>query len=648
MRPRRRYLRGNKGTEGPTSLLFFDTESQKPDQLPGNSGYVLKLRLWVACHVRREGENYTRTQYYRGHTAAEFWSMVESLLDWKRPLWGFAHNLGYDLTQLLFWDELERFRFTSGPVDRGPSPKTGKDRAPWRGRLVLEGRPTFLILRNRGGVCRFVDTGNYWPSKLEAIGEKHGLPKLTMPPWEANDEHWFNYCTRDVDVCRVAVCELIRSWIQEDCGVFRMTAASLAMTHFQHKGTCRTPDGKHVNIVLEDKSPARPIERRAFLGGRIEPFYIGRIAGPVICLDANSLYLSAMSGNLFPRKRARKLNGPTPKRLREYMRIYGAIADILINTRAADRSYPVRRDGLQLHACGRFWTTLCGPELIRALDAGDVEKVAECHLYSLARLFAGWADYWHERKVNAKRSADLGEYEFCKLIGTSLAGKFGQRGEWWVDAKGRRRRNFWGYTHRTGPDGAKAIVYRYVAGHVQKRVTGEEPDKAFPAISAYITAYAREYMRSVFGILPKRSLLYTATDSVVCLKPGYDAMVKAGLVDEEALGLFHLEGTYTEAEICGPNWYRVGDYWTCSGMHGRAVRAPNGEPVCEVWDQLPGRLSTKPDGTWTVRRMELRSLQPAEKNMPAGDGWRMPMRLSPIDGLTDRPPWYSRGPIRSE
>lgn len=642
MRPKVRYMQGNAGSEGPTSLLFFDTESHEPTITAAGTRRELRMRLWTACYVRREGDTFREPIYHHGKTAEAFWRLVDHYSDWRRPLWAFAHNIGFDLTQLDFWSQLEARRYTPGPIDRPPDPETGKPKKPWHGHMCLEGRPTYLIVRGRRGTVKLVDTGNYWPTKLEAVGERFGLEKLPMPAWSAPDADWLAYCRRDVDVCRVAVCELLRWWLAEDCGVFKLTAPALALTNFQHTCKVRAKNGEAVGIVLEDDSPARPMERAAYLGGRVEPFYLGPVNGPIHALDCNSLYLSCMAGELYPTKRLYRLVEPSPELLARRTTCLGAVADVQVNTGASDDTYPVRTPAGQVHACGRFWTTLCGPELRRALTAGHVERVGEAHLYRLAELFRGWAEDWYARKQAAKVRGDLGEYEFAKLIGLSLAGKFGQRGEWWVDAPERGPRHGWGRTVRCDDRDGSVVHYRYVGGHTQKKTPGTEPANAFPLISAYVTAYARERMRSAFRDLPPFALLYSATDSIVTTAAGYKALQQKGWVSEDKLGHFRLEGTHREAEICGPNHYRVGDRWTFSGWHGRAKRNAKGDWECEVWDHLGDLLGRNPRGVVGIQTVTLRELLSTQKNDPAGGGWRRPFRLTADHEFTDVPRRGSR------
>lgn len=643
-RPRKRYLSGNKGSEGPTNFLFFDTESWQPKETKKDTEEELYLRLWVACTARREGNEWTRVHYHRGHTPNEFYKLVEKQCDWKRPLWCFAHNLGHDLTQLQFWDALEKKRFTPGPIQRPPSPTTGKERAPWRGRMVLEGRPTFLVLRNPYGLTKWIDTGNYWPHKLAAIGETYQLEKLDMPAWDANEEEWFVYCQRDVDVCRVAVCSLMDFWLREDCGVFRMTAPSLALQNFQHTCDCRSANGDKVNLVLEDDSPSRPIERASYYGGRVEPLFIGKMKGPIHHLDCNMLYPSVMVGNLFPRRRTKSMRQCSPKELLNAMACWGAIADVSIDSGFSERSYPYKPDGIQLHAAGRYWTTLAGPELHRALVAGDVKAVGEAWLYSLAPLFDGWARQWINRRLQTRRDNKPAEEEFCKLILNSLSGKFAQRGDWWTDTIALLPMQGWGYRCIINDLDHTVDEYRFVGGHVQVFSTGNEPAHAFPALSAYVTSYAREYMRRIITALPEETVLYTATDSLVVTQQGYEVLDALELVKSDEIGAFKHLGTYDDCEIVGPNWYRLGDRWTVSGLAGKAYIGPTGKRLVKIWDSLPTIISQRPTGCNRIRTIELMDSVPTVKNAPGRNGWRKPFQIGPDSEWSDRPPRF-RSPI---
>jgi hypothetical protein len=256
----------------------------------------------------------------------------------------------------------------------------------------------------------------------------------------------------------------------------------------------------------------------------------------------------------------------------------------------------------------------------------------------MAPLFADWSARWMKRRLDAHKRGDQGQEEFCKLILTSLAGKFGQRGEWWRDAKGGPARRGWGRAFTVLPDTKQVIQWRWIAGHVQRKVPGDEPLNAFPAISAFVTSAAREYMRNVFALFPPESLLYTATDSIICTDAGRRALRRAGLVHPTQPGQFKPQGTFRGADIRGPNWYRLGRRWTIAGYHGQAKKGKRGRLYADIWDSLAGLLDDNPQGTSGFSRVELGALVPTLKNADAGDGWRQPFRFTPDHEWTDRGP----------
>lgn len=638
MRPKRFRLGRNKGTEAPSNFLFFDTESHYRGEQPTSGTTVHSLKLWTAIACRIERGKITREVTAHGTTAEEFWEFHESRQDASRPLWSFAHNLGFDLTLTHFWERLENGRFTIGPVDRGTNPKTGTPRKPWLGRLCLEGRPTFAVVRGRHGFCKFVDTGNYWPTRLSTIGAKFGIPKLSIDFATCTDEELRVYCERDSEICQRAVLDLIHRWCKEKCGVFQMTAASLAMTNWRHTCEFISHKGDSLDIIMEPGHPASALERRGYYGGRVEPFFLGARQEKIYSLDVNSLYLGMMGDNLFPRQRVRKLENCTPRQLEMAMHGYGAIADVCIKDFC--NTYPCRPHGVQLHTTGIYHTTLCGPELLRALKSGSVATVSEAWLYSMAPIFRGWAKTWYERKLKATVGPDAneGDAEFAKLVGNSLSGKFGQHGEYWLDTPDEQCLETWGEWPVYDANLEQHIRRRGIAGKCQTRVVGHEPLHSFPAISAYITSHAREYMRSLFALCPPRSIFYTATDSILCNQAAYDALETKQKIHSTNIGELKLKGTYSSLIVHGCNHYQLDDWVIRSGQVGKArVEIPY-KPIADIWQGLPSIVARKPNGTVIVAHVAVRGLDPTPKGLRGIDGWVEPFCRTPDPDFGDTPP----------
>lgn len=638
MIPKKRYLRGNKGSEAPGSYLFFDCETWRPARDGPTDTKELHLRLWCARYVRLEKGKETRVQERHGFSAQEFWNWVETLQHPSKPLWAFSHNIGVDLTWLKWWDELEAGRYTIGPVDRGISKKTGQPIPPWKGRLCLEARPTFAVVMGQRGKVRFVDTGNYWPVSLPTLGQSIGLEKFPMPSWDAPEEHWLAYCWRDVEVISKAVLGLVGDWVKERCGVFKMTAPSLAWTNWRHTTTHRAKKGDAVRLVLEDDSPARPLEREAYYGGRIQPFYLGELKGRWHLVDCVSLYPFIMKSELFPFERVEQISDPTPTKLMRGLACGSAVARVRIRSKWP--TYPIRANGVQCHAHGDFWTSLCGAELRRALYSGHVVDVSEAHSYSTADMFGSWVDRWARMKTEASQAGDSGRarYQFAKLMLNSLSGKFGQRGHGWIDRPELGHDHTWGQWVDLDPETRQPTLYRSVAGVIQSHSRDMEPPEAWPIVSAHITSGAREYMRDVMERLPENSVAYIGTDGLIVSDDGLAELRRLGLMHETELGKFRLVDSADYVAIHGPNWYTFGEKVVRSGSWARAKYHKEHGWLADIWQQLPSLIAQRPDGTVKIIPVKLRRQKATAKGIKLADGWLRPFCFTRVDGWTDSKP----------
>lgn len=638
MRPKRYYLGGNAGTEAPSNLVFFDSESWRPGPTNKPNVKELRLRLWSAIALRLEGDRITRRVHAQGRTEEEFWTFLDSRCHPRLPLWAFAHNLGFDLTLLDYWHQQRQGRYTIGPVERPPNPRTGRPRKPWVGKLCLEARPTFLVCRGPSGTLKMVCTGNYWPGSVEDMGQSFGLAKVPLPDWDAPEDAWFARCDRDVEILEAAVVDLIKRWVGDDSGTFQLTAPALAMRNFMHTAPFRAKGRDTPNLVIEPEHPAIPMERDSLYGGRFEAFKVGQLPGPVYHLDVNSCYLSAMEDGLFPVCHRGPLLDPTPDGLWRAMQAYGAVARVLIN--ATGDTYPIRleKPPAVLHATGRFWTTLTGAELLRALDSGHVDAVEKAWLFSLGPLFKGWARKWHDRKIEAEKNNDRAGRDYAKLIGLSLYGKWSQHGFGWHDRPELGPDPFDRRWAVHDVDEGTIRTYRAVAGVVQEWCEHTPPRHLFPAISAYVSAMVRERMRTTIAGCPERSVYYLGADSLIVSQEGYDSLVARGLVDPQALGLFKVKGAYSSAEVRGANVYRLGDHWTQAGSFGRPKVQLNGKKTCTRFENLPGILARVPDGTVRVEELDWSIGDPAPKGTIGPGGWVSPLWLTNDPTFTDLNP----------
>src|SRR5262245_54847141 len=191
-----RSIGHNKGTETPSLLFFFDTDTYCNVNANKPQNRNLTFRLAVGIEGRLEQYSFTRRHVHRFDRPEAIWKRIVSLSNPHRPVWVFAHNLCFDLTISRFWDALESgiFRINShannDSVEKPDLPKRH------RGSIVIGPKPTFMKLFTEKGKVILVDTFNYLPMSLARIGESMQLPKYLLPAFSDDDDRWFEYCER--------------------------------------------------------------------------------------------------------------------------------------------------------------------------------------------------------------------------------------------------------------------------------------------------------------------------------------------------------------------------------------------------------------------------------------------------------------------
>jgi hypothetical protein len=567
-------MRGNKSNASPGQIICFDTETL-PTAFPDHDGAELhRLRLGVAKFLRLEKGVPTRRDilHFTDHRA--WWDWLYSKLHSRIPTWVFAHNLSFDLTVSLFWEELEagRFVLTDPDTEQGGDGVKKQGKGWGRGFMLLDDPPTVITGRVPGrGRVLFVDTMNYFLTSLAKMGESVGHPKQKMPRFDEPDAVWFPYCENDVEVTEKCVLGLVK-WIREnELGRFRYTRAAQALSAYRHRF-------KDFPIEYHDEADVRKLERAAYYGGRLEAFYLGKVRtrpkskrkphgfvsflkrdipqGPIYELDVCSLYPHVMRENEFPVKLIdssfeRGRVGSWRKELD------GSCAALVKLT--TDTGYPVRDDEIgTYYPIGTYWTSLCGPELDRALRSNHVVDCAAWSRYHLANCFSGFVDFfWRRRHDYLEAGEDL-YAELCKYMMNSLYGKFGQYGADWEDRHGLVPPHHWGKWIVGGIDGNPDEEYRVVGGHVQQRVPRSELFNTSPAIAGWVTACGREYMRDLMETAGPWEVLYLVTDAVYVTQLGLDRLKDANRLGHKQLGKLDLKTVGRTCEIRGLHHLTLG------------------------------------------------------------------------------------------
>jgi DNA polymerase type B, organellar and viral len=657
-RPYRYRLQRNHTSFVPRLMVFLDTETSRQESSDAASGWYNVFRLATASVVRFEQGHVVSRNTKRFSATGKVWEWLEALQSKHRPLWVFAHNLSFDFKILGGWDQLDGGAYTVGPIPgKGADPRVKGERS-WLGKLVLERSPFFMYLMGRNGRVNFVDSYNYFPRSLAKVGAAHGLPKEEWPGFDSSEDSLFAYCERDVEVLENAVIGAIKRWWDTDQGVWQPTASSLALHSFQHQDPASAGGKLVTKIIFEEDAAAIRLERDAYIGGHFEAFYHGDISrklseaeqifrranaqdlplemGPIHHLDVNGLYPYIMSARHFPVRRIAKLIRPRVDEFTLAAASGNALAHVTIHS--PDVCYPVKLTAGQCHCCGTFATTLCGPELGRALNLNHVKTVHYGILYEMEPIFKDWVLRWHAELVEARRDEDWTRAEFAKLMLVSLSGKWAQKSRRWVLRPKIAPVVRWGDWIQCDLDddpvpGEDYPVrkFRAVAGYAQECVDEGIPRHCFPAISAFITSYGREYMRHLRSLCPERSIYYQAADSLIARPSAFEALVDNGHVSPDLLGKLKVEGVYEDGSICSVNHYRIGSRLVVTGAYARAVRGEHGQLRGELWENIGSTLRSKPDRRVYVSQIPLANPRPHYKATPTKSGWTIPFNLDAGD-----------------
>jgi len=642
------YLRGNHTTRTGRSFVFVDTETEG-DQTDGTVSLGLHtLKLGVAIHVRLERERSTRREVFRFATTDDFWGWFYSRLHKSETVQLWAHNLGFDLTVLRFWNELE-----AGTISAT--------------RMVLEDPPT--VIRGRYYHGRFValDTLNWWRCSLAQLGADLELPKLTMPGSDSSRDEWYQYCERDASIVEKAVLGLVQFCRRNDLGVMRATAAGQAMAAYRHRFVptetvpgCPDrsgPSGENVQatrpvILIHAHTDALELERACYFGGQTECYFIGlvggrtawtpltasrpalltqpRINGPVHHLDVNSLFPSLMANHDYPVKLAGFVERGSIDQLTDLLKSFCVCASVRLHTRIP---YPVRLgDGMVIYAVGTFWTSLCTPELERAKCEGALCDVGRLAFYERGKIFDDYVQHFWRARLAAESVGDNATAGICKLMMNSLYGKFGQKGSRWSDRPEIVPPHRWGPFGWTDYESGESWACRAIAGRTQARHVDGEAHDSFPAIAAHVTSFAREHMYELRDCVGARNCYYQAVDSLHVNQLGLDRLAEMAEIDDRVLGHLRHEATYNRVEYCGLNHWVADGASRIAGLSPRSQRT--GEDTWRIteFERLDSIVSQLPLPGVNVTSREA-TFRPIYRHGIAGpDGWVSPIK---IGGMTN-------------
>lgn len=577
-------LRGNKNSETVHNLIVFDTET-RATRLPDGSERDKLWFGWLCIMSRTSTGAWGQRRYHRFTRINQFWDIVESVARPNSKWFLFCHNTSFDLPIV---DIFRR------PPKRGWLLKTA----------VIEAPPTIITYRREKATLTFLDTLNWWRMPLAKIGERLGLPKLKMPSPRAPKAEWDAYGKRDVEV----LVETLLRWFDflqlHDLGGFASTLASQAFRSYRHRFM-------PTEIVIDGDEASHAFSRRAYHGGRVECFKLGKQKGPIYHYDINSMYPAVMRDNQYPVRLVTTHPTQDSARWPKLLSKYAVVAQCVIDARTP--CYPVKlKEGL-CFPTGRLETTLTTPEIRVAMKRGELREMSNIVLYKKAKIFGPFVRFvWDQRRECADSGDKVGEWLF-KILANSLYGKFGQTGqvyETWDNTDDLRALKYTIVDYDT----KKVYKVRQMGGLRQCMSSEGEARDSFPAIAAHVTAYARLLLWKLIEAAGLENVLYCDTDSLFVTRAGSRRLKR--FIKPKQLGYLKHEGTYPWMVIHGLKDYEVPGHIVRKGVRANAKEISPGVFEQVQWSSLKGLLG-KGDLSAPTRKQVIKRLRREYKKVRA-------------------------------
>ncbi len=564
------YWRKAGAASAPANIVVFDCETTFGPAAAIDGGELQTLRMGVAIAYRLEKGKRTRVKRLVFRTADEFWQLVLSRLDKRRPIWVFAHNIAYDLGCVGGWLWLRKNGY-----------KTRK--------AAVSTQLFYLKGTVNGSVVIFCDTLNYFRCSLASLGKSVGLPKLDMPPYDAPDSVWEHYCANDVEVAARGVDKLIGFGREHLLGPWQPSIAGLSFSAF------RSTFMQH-QVLVHGNRAALDLERKAYCGGVVDiPVIEKKITGPIYELDVCSMYPHCCTLSL-PTKIKGDGRRYGIRGIKNLAKNYLVFAEVDIET--DKQTYPVKQRRGTYYPTGRFRTALAHPELMLAIANNDVREVHYVAFYEHAPIFRGYMEWMIDKKIHYERAADDAFRTVCKYYGNNLYGKTGQMTPRWQE---------WGKAslmqleeiHGLKP-GALELWYnnpptlylfeelfrfpmiplpievRDMYGCVELKVRETESRESCPAIAATVTSYARLILRSYQQIAGVGNWFYSDTDSIWVNERGRRNLMRHDCVRQDTLGYLSEKGIHNWLVVHGPKDYETDTTVKRKGIRPNAVVQPDG------------------------------------------------------------------------
>ena len=558
----------------------------------------------------------------------------------RMTTWIWMYRAGECLTYIRAWDWLDDGRLSIYSPAQQILIASGADMADVgrpKGYMYLADPPVIISGWLCGRRVYIVDTRNWTDKGWTYLSEWTHTPIDTLCGAGADNDCAVQMAKHKAEIV-TSVAMRLCSWVKgNDLGVMKPTIAGQAQQHWRHIK-------ERPRVIKTVNQAAVNLERAGLFGTRADLFFRGAVSGPIYALDVNGCHGSIMSRCALPICCLDHTDAPDPCAAEVWAKDSMALATVSLDTKTP---YPCRTTEYSLiWPIGRYTTTLCGPELERAVRRGDVVKWHKLSIYKMGDTCKKFAEYWQRQRQMADDSCDRISGDLARKMPQGLYGKFAQTRSDWIDIG--EIAAYPRFCAGSYFDAATGLwhPFQQIAGRAQIDIARElradaridtptfrgpyrrrrvrETRNSFPAISAWITACVRVYMDDIRAMAGERNVLYQCHDCIHVNSAGLERLGDAGMISDSVPGKLKLKEKYDSIEYYGVNVFRADGILKAAGLPAEHTEQEDGriDALCE--ERLASILSRMPDGTVRMRYGEWTVQREYRGGVKLADGWIAP------------------------
>lgn len=581
----KRYAHRLKGFgmgQMPTTILCVQGAVRQEYHSDADACGTQELDSWAACRMDLLGSTYRTGATQHGSTPADVWQWVKQNTSFGSSIWLVSIDAREQAAILGLWDRImDRTATVCGadPWSRIAGDDDGGSKG-GKGFVVLESPPTVIqfSLEDTPGKFTWVDPANYGTGNLHSAA--CAAAKVSREPARVPQSAWLDPMTLpyQVEVVNDWVSAYVDTLISLGIGAIEHTAASQAMSGYRRRYMRDA-------IYVHDNLATLKLERAGLYGGRCECSFVGTVYGDgmpspelvdqqtpsgwtatdglIYHLDVNSLYPSVARDAMLPIKLITSTRNVTVDTLRRAVDKIACVARVYVETDLP--IVPLRHDDSLLFPVGKFWTTICGPELRLAMQRGSITRVAAFAGYESAAIYRQWVDDLYEARCKAASRGNTAMADAIKSLLNSSFGKWAQRSRRWVSKPDELCMlpfsQWWQVDDKT----QTAEQWRSFAWAVERCEIAGEPSESIPILTATIHSLGRVRLWNLMETAGRNNLYYVDTDSLWVNERGYKALVADGEIDATALGKLKVVRKHRHVTWWGQKRYAADGRLTVAG-----------------------------------------------------------------------------------